>query len=236
MKTKILFSTITLLAGSLLAATSPKDEVISAAKALAGKPNYSWHQTVAVPESSQFKPAPTDGKTEKDGYTQSALGFGPNNSDIFIKGTNAAVTSQDGGWQSLAELEADQQGFGGFIVGQIRDFKTPAAQVVDICTNLTEIKKDGDAYTSDLTASGVQDLMPFGRRGFGGGQAPAITGAKGSVKFWIKDGVLSKYETHLSGKMDFNGNDFDLERTTTVEIKDVGTTKVTVPDEAKKKL
>jgi hypothetical protein len=36
--------------------------------------------------------------------------------------------------------------------------------------------------------------------------------------------------------MSFNGNDIDQDRTTTVVIKDVGTTKVTVPDEAKKKL
>jgi hypothetical protein len=36
--------------------------------------------------------------------------------------------------------------------------------------------------------------------------------------------------------MDFNGNEIDLDRTTTVEVKDVGTTKVEVPEAAKKKL
>jgi hypothetical protein len=36
--------------------------------------------------------------------------------------------------------------------------------------------------------------------------------------------------------MSFNGNDREIDRTTTVEIKDVGTTKLTVPEEAKKKL
>ena len=35
--------------------------------------------------------------------------------------------------------------------------------------------------------------------------------------------------------MSFNGNDTDVDRTATVEIKDVGTTKVTVPEEASKK-
>jgi hypothetical protein len=34
----------------------------------------------------------------------------------------------------------------------------------------------------------------------------------------------------------FNGNDRDIDRTTTVEIKDVGTTKIQVSDDAKKKL
>jgi hypothetical protein len=36
--------------------------------------------------------------------------------------------------------------------------------------------------------------------------------------------------------MEFNNNEVKINRTTTVEIKDVGTTKVQVPEEAKKKL
>jgi hypothetical protein len=36
--------------------------------------------------------------------------------------------------------------------------------------------------------------------------------------------------------MDFNGNTIDIDRTTTVEIKDVDNTKVEVPEEAKSKL
>ena len=51
-----------------------------------------------------------------------------------------------------------------------------------------------------------------------------------------KDGVLSKFEFKVTGTMNFNGNDIDVDRTTTVEIKDVGNTKVEVPEGAKKKL
>ena len=36
--------------------------------------------------------------------------------------------------------------------------------------------------------------------------------------------------------MDFGGNPMDVDRTTTVEITNVGTTKIEVPDDAKKKL
>ena len=36
--------------------------------------------------------------------------------------------------------------------------------------------------------------------------------------------------------MNFNGNDVEVDRTTTVEIKDVGITKVSVPEAATKKL
>jgi hypothetical protein len=72
-----------------------------------------------------------------------------------------------------------------------------------------------------------------GRRG---ADAPEPKNAKGSVKFWIKDGVLSKYELKQQGTVTFNGDDRDIDGTTTVQIKDMGTTKIQVPDEAKKKL
>ena len=96
-----------------------------------------------------------------------------------------------------------------------------------------ELKKDGDVYASDLTEDGAKAMMTFGGRRGGG---PTITNPSGSVKFWLKDGVLTKYEFKVKGTMSFNGNDIDVDRDTTVEIKDVGSTKVTVPDEAKKKL
>ena len=104
----------------------------------------------------------------------------------------------------------------------------------DLAGKTKELKKDGDAYASDLTDTGAKELLTFGRRR--GGNAPEPKNAKGSVKFWVKDGLLSKYELKLQGTVTFNGEDRDMDRTTTVEIKDVGTTKVDVPDAAKQKL
>ena len=77
-----------------------------------------------------------------------------------------------------------------------------------------------------LTEEGAKAQFRFG----------TVTNPKGSVKFWVKDGALSKYEFKVTGKVDFNGNEIDVDRTWTIEIKEIGTTKVTVPEEAKKKL
>ena len=67
MKKSILFGALALLAGPLFAAdSSPKDDVTNAARKLGDSANYSWHATVVVPEDSQFRPGPTDGKTEKE--------------------------------------------------------------------------------------------------------------------------------------------------------------------------
>jgi len=231
MKKQILSVALTALTASLLAADS-KEEITSAAKKLGDKANYSWKTTVVVPESAQFKPGPTEGKTEKDGFTHVKFSFGDNTTQVVLKGDKGAFTNQDGDWQTPADAENDQ-GPGRFMAGMVRNFKAPAVQAGEIAGTVKELKKDGDAYSGDLTEDGAKALMRFRR---GGGAGPTISNAKGSVKFWVKDGVLSKYEFKVTGKMDFNGNDIDVDRVTTVEIKDVGTTKVEVPEGAKKKL
>jgi hypothetical protein len=226
MKTLVLFSTMTLLAGSLIAADSgPKAEIIAATKKLGDQANYSWKTTVVVPESAQFKPGPTEGQTEKDGFTHLTLSFGDNTTKAVIKGDKAAVTNPEGGWQSLADLD-NTEGPGRFLGRIIRNFKTPAAQAAELATAAKELKKDGDVYSGDLTEEGAKAQFRFG----------TVSNPKGSVKFWVKDGALTKFEFKVTGKVDFNGNELDVDRTSTIEVKEVGTTKVNVPEEAKKKL
>jgi hypothetical protein len=113
----------------------------------------------------------------------------------------------------------------------IRNFKAPAAQAAEIAGYAKELKKDGDVYSGPLTEEGAKDLLRFRR-----GSDATVSNAKGSAKFWVKDGVLTKYEFKVTGAVSFNGNDMDVDRTTTVEIKDVGATKVNVSEDAKKKL
>jgi hypothetical protein len=231
MKKQILcFATMTL--ATALFAADAKEEVTAAAKKLGEKANYSWKTTVVVPEGTQFRPGPTDGKTEKDGFIHVKSTFGENTTDIVKKGDKAAFTNRDGDWQTLAEVE-NQEGPARFRAGMVRNLRAPAELAVEIAAGAKELKKDGDAIAGDLTEEAANNLMRFRR---GGGDGPTISNAKGSAKFWVKDGVLTKYEFKVSGKMDFNGNEIDLDRTTTTEIKDIGTTKVEVPEGAKKKL
>jgi hypothetical protein len=225
-KKSILFIVIALLTEPLLAAdSSPKDDITNAAKKLGEKANYSWKTTVVVPEGTQFRPGPSEGKTEKDGFTHVTMSFGENTTQAVLKGDKAAATNRDGEWQSAAELDGNE-GPGRFLGRMVRNLKTPAAQAAELAAAAKELKKDGDAYSGDLTEAGAKAQFRFG----------TASNAKGSVKFWLKDGALSKYEFKVQGKVDFNGNEVDVDRATTVEIKDVGTTKVEVPEGAKKKL
>src|SRR5205823_1393100 len=124
MKTIILFSTIATITGALLAADStPKEAVQAAAGKLGEKANYSWKTTVVVPEGSQFRPGPTEGQTEKDGYTHLTLSFGDNTTQAFLKGDKAVVSNPEGGWEPLAELE-NAEGRRRFLGMIIRNVKT----------------------------------------------------------------------------------------------------------------
>ena len=232
-----------LAAGPLLAA--PKDDVKAAAAALGNAANYTWQTTQDFGANSPFQPGPTDGKTEKDGYTTVSMSFGDNTSMIVLKGTNAAVQSPDNGWQTVAEATAGGGGGGGFNMGmmiarQAQNMKAPAVEAANLAGLAADLKVDGDKITGALTDDGAKSQLSFGgfgRRGGGpGGGGPQITNPKGTVTFWVADGKLTKYSFHVTGTMNRGDQDMDIDRTTTVTIKDVGTTKVEVPDDAKKKL
>jgi len=234
-----------LAAGPLLAA--PSDDVKTAAAALGNAANYTWQTTVDMGADSPFQMGPTDGKTEKDGYTTVSMTMMDNTSTVVLKGTNAAVKT-DSGWQTVVEAMQGGDGGGGFgggpgmfAVMQAQNIKLPAVEAASLVGLAGALKVDGDKITGDLTTDGAKEQLSMrGRRGGGpggpGGGAPEVTNPKGSVTFWITDGKLTKYSFHVSGSMDFGGNAMDMNRTTTVTIKDVGTTKVEVPDDAKKKL
>jgi hypothetical protein len=243
MKNFLISSTTLLAAVSLMAAD--KDDVKSAAQKLGGADNYSWTTTVEI-ANSQFTPGPSHGKTQKDGLVWLDMTFQDNTTEAYAKGAKGAVKGEDG-WEAL-DLSPNAPrggGGGGFspsrMMGmRLRNFKAPATQMEDLVDKTKDLAKSGDAYTGDLTEEGAKSLMTFGRRAGGGGgqgQAPEISKAKGTVKFWIKDGVITKYQTKATGtRKNQDGDDMDIDITSTVEIKDVGTTKLTVPDEAQKKM
>jgi hypothetical protein len=249
---RFLFSTVAVVAGtSLVAFAAPKDEVTDAAKKLSDAQSYSWKSDsqMAGGQGGRFG-GPSEGKTEKGGFTLITMTRGDNTIEVVRKGDKGAVKTPDG-WQSFAELQqnAGQGGQGGqgggrrFMGGFLRNQRLPAEEATLLAGKTKELTKDGDAYKADLTDEGAKDLMTL-RLGRGGNNAggqgnftpPEPTNSKGTVKFWLKDGQLSKYEYNVKGTMSFGGNDVDIDRTTTVEIKDVGSTKVEVPAEAKGKL
>ena len=225
---RICVAALIAFAGTSLLAADAKEEVTKAAKALSEKANYSWKTTTTMPEGGRFRPGPVDGKADKEGTTYLTMSFGDNMTEAVIKGSKATYTNQDGDWQVAEE---GGEGPGRFMAARLLNFKAPAAEAQELAGKVKELKKEGDVYSGDLTEEGVKSVAGFRR----GGNAEVKNGS-GTAKFWVKDGVLSKYEYSVKGKRSFNDQEFDIDRTVTTEIKDVGTTKVVVPEAAKKKI
>ena len=214
-----------------------KSDVQGAIKKLADSANYSWTTTV---EGGRGR-GPSDGKTEKNGATTFTINFQDTVSEVILQGEKAAI-KMDNRWLSQAEVQKAADDAGGFspeliVILRISAFKTPATQAKDIAETFTNLKKSNDSYTADLAAATAKDLLTF-RRPAGQDNVPQMTvkDAKGTLQIWVRDGAVTKMQVHLLGTRTFNDQDQPVDQTSTTEIKDVGTTKITVPDEAKKKL
>jgi hypothetical protein len=213
-----------------IGAAEPKSDVISAVKSLAQQSGYAWTYTPKTEgsESAKRQQAPLTGKTERDGYTLIHGEMGDVSVDIGLKGEKMVV-NYSGDWLSAAEIGENNR-----TVQRLRALKRPTDEAELLLAKSATVKKDADGvYTSDLDTAWSKEMFALlGRRA---AEAPT---AQGAAKFWVKDGRLSKYEFIIRGKIT-TGKDkeeTEISRTTTVEIKDVGTTKVGLPEDAKKKL
>ncbi len=242
---RIMITTLSLLAFSAaIVQADPKDDIQAALQKLADGGNYSWTQTV----EGGFRRGPQEGKTQ-DGTTWISVQMRDNTYELVTNGDKAAVKTDDG-WKSkkeLADAAANDDGGGGppsperMLMFMVQNVRTPATMSKDLVSKLDNIQKTDDGFSADLTPDAAKEQLTFRRRRpttNPDANAPQIDvqNPKGSIKFSIKDGSLSKIEIHVTGTVSFNGNDNDVDRTTTIEIKDVGTTKIDLPADAKAKL
>jgi hypothetical protein len=230
---KSIVAILLILGSAVLVRADAKDEVQAAAAKLADSPNYSWATNM---ESGQFSSS-SSGKTQKDGLTSLALTFRDNTTQAVLKDGKAVIKTDDG-WKTADEVVQQQQGGQPnpmlFIARAVQNFKAPAKQAAEYAADAPDLQKTDDGYSGHLTDEAATKLMTL-RRGNATTQ-PSVKNAKASVKFWVTDGMLTKMQYEVSGTVTFNDQDRDIDRTTTIEIKDVGSTQIDAPDEAKAKL
>jgi len=250
MRTRHLLAiTATLLLATTSAWADAKDDLAAAVKKLGDAPNYTFTSTTENQGGFGGGPQVTKGQAEKGGYATISVplfafgGDAPPPLEVVMKG-DKTVAKMPNGWKTPAELAAAQPpADGGFNFGPeqqamfaLGNVALPTTTAKDATAKLDNIKKENDVISADLPADVAKGLLAF-RGGPAGAPAPEVASPKGDIKLTLKDGAITKLVLHLTGSMDFGGGQpFDINRTTTIELKDVGTTKVTAPDEAKKKL
>jgi hypothetical protein len=208
------------------------DDVRSGLQKLADSSGYSWKTTVEGANGA----GETDGKTQKDGLTTVSITRGDNTYEVVMQGDKAAIKTEDG-WKSTDELTAGGGGGGErMLVGLVRTFKTPVALAQEMSGRLQNVQKTDDGYTAELSEDAAKAALTMRRRPNAGGNGPTIANAKASYKVWVKDGIVTKMQSHFTGTVSFNGNDRDIDRTSTTEFTDIGSTTIKIPDQAKAKL
>ena len=255
MKKQILFAVSILAVGSLaLADDAAKAKVSDAIAKLKAADGYAWTSTTDMGANAQFTPGPVKGKVSKDGMAWVTREFNGNTMETIYKGTNTvAQLGQDGAWGAPRGFGGGRGGGGGGGGGGRgggrggfgQAFLTPADEAAALLKDAKDITAgDAGLFSGDFTDDGIKARVGrggrggFGRGGGGGGApppAPTIKNGKGTVKFWVKDGTLSKYVSHVSGSVEVQDQDpRDVDTTMTVEISGVGSTKVAIPAEAQK--
>lgn len=235
MKTTLMFAMAGAFCASVLFAAEgdAKAEVKAAAKKLGS--NYSWTSTPKIEGGGgggQFRGGATEGQTDA-GIVYLKSTFGDRTFESAAKGEKALFKGEDG-WEVA---DAETEGAGQFVARRMRTFKAPAIEAAEFADKAKSLKSADGVISGDLTEEAAKEMLTFGRRGGGGGDRPAPKDAKGSVKYWVKDGALTKYEINVSGKVtNRDGDETTMSRTTTVDLKDVGKTKLGLSEENKKKL
>lgn len=228
---------------------APADDVKAAAKKLADAPNYAWSTTVANAggaggggRGGGFGGGPQSGVAEKGGFAVITR-EGPNGqSQTVRKGEKVVLQNQENQWVTPEEFMAAFGGGGGGgrggAGGALFGGTLPADDLTALATAATDLTAADGVISGKLNAEATTQRLTAGRGGRGGGgNAPAApTNASGTVKFWVKDGAISKYEVNVKGTVTGRGGEVQVDRTTTTEIKNVGSSKATVPPDALKKI
>ena len=235
MNRNLLIGLLGLVAGTLSAAdANTKDKLTDATKQFTDKPNYSWTATTREADGSPGRIGPIEGKAAKSGLTYLSFAVGGVDVEVFMDGQKGAAKATEG-WQTFDEI-AQTSSTAAAIVRLLRIYQAPGVESAALSQKLKDVKEAEGVISGDLKEDAAKELLARGARRREGQDAPRIDNPKGAVKFWIQNGALTKYEINVQGKVTAGDRESDVNRTTTIQIKDAGSTRLEVPAEAKQKL
>ncbi len=237
---------------------APGDSVKAALDKLQAASGYAWRITMSSGGQSRFSPGPVEGKTVKNNGTHWAFAFGERSAEAWVKDGHFAVKT-DEGWCRPEDLpkpppapppsppdarsRRDDHGGkpphergkkAGFLIKRLQSMKLPGDFAADLVAKTSNFRQNGETITGELSGAAARELLTFGshRRD----KQEEFADPRGTVTWLIRDGVLVQFDLQLAATFSVNGSAVPIERSSRIEIRDVGTTSLTVPDEAAKLL
>jgi len=224
---------IALLTTAVLA--GPKDDVLAAAKKLAEGENYTW-VSAADAGGTPLAGGPTTGKIDKAGYVTVSLSR--NSGIVFVFKGEKRVLRAPTGWtlpEEVTKEGSSHKQTTRVLALATKNFKTAADEAKDLVAKTKELRAEKDGmYAGEFTDAAAKELViRLARFSL---DVPEARDAKATVSFWVKDGMLSKFQYFAYGKVTIRGQEREFDRLITTTISEIGSTKVDVPEEAKKLL
>jgi len=248
----LLWTALGMMAGTILGAGTPAratgfgDEAKDAARKLGEQSSYTWTSTtrklVDGKDAAPDKVAPiSEGRIEKAGATYLILAKGtPKSVEVAIRESKVAVKTPDG-WKSLNDFAPADPASNkkpdklAVLAKSYERFTSPSSEVVSLVEGMKEMKGEGDGlYSGQATEDARKAYLV--RTAKPGAAPKELMEPKLTLRCWVKDGMLVKYEVALESKK-LKKDVVTVNATvTTVELREIGSTKAELPEEARKKL
>ncbi len=221
---------IVLILSAALALQS--EELAAAAKKASEMPSYTFKIDVKT-DGKGLHPPNVEGRFEKDRPQSLKV----NGSDTFRKA--GLVVVKDGeAWKRLEKpAKGDKPAKGALSIQTFGGIKLPHEELADFEKAFEKIEKAADGelsvYSGALTPEGARSAASTGSKAEG----KSTLNYTGTARVWVnKDGVLVKYEIAVKAKGTVRQKDVEQSLTRTVQLSEVGSTKVEVPEAAAKAL
>jgi len=211
-------------------------QVVKAASRLAAASGYAW-KTFTQTGQGGLRAGQFEGRATREGVVYlSSISVEPG-AEAYLK-DGKGVIRRLGVWETLKEAALStntQAGAMRWLGRMLQSYQAPAAEATELATRSTNLRRESEAITGILTEEAVRGII--GRWGVRVGDAePQVSEPRGVVKFWVQDGVLTRYEYRVSAVLALDGNRKNVDRTTTVELEQIGSATVELPEEARAKL
>lgn len=219
------------------------EELDKAAAKAAAMDNYTFKVTTKIEGIGKGTPGdkPTVVQVQKETPWHITAG----DTEAYRSG-ETVVTKSDEDWKKLEAPAKPEKGtkpdFRQIALQGLKTMKTAGEMLKEVGTKIKEVKREdsdgGKCFSGELTPEAAKEFgaVSMGKGGGGGGKGPVLE-YTGTIKVYVNGtGDVTKLEITTEGKGTIKEKEVTIKKSQTIEISDVGTTKVEIPEDAKKAL
>jgi hypothetical protein len=217
------------------AVAEPSEPLMAGVQALKAAPNYAWTITTEMP-GAPFKVASMRGRADADGWLVLETEVGGRRR-MVVGRREGRVFNEAGVWRSPAEAER-LKGDENTAAQDLMGAPTPTGELAALLPKLGGLRReaDGSYYGAlpEVSAKGLILAVMKGRAP--GGFSPELKAPVGNLRLWLQDGRPQRYVISATATASLPFATKEIKRISTVEISEVGSTRVEVPVAARTKL